>query len=145
MSCDLVEEYPNLNSFITYFEKTYKGSLTRNEDGIIITSKSMLQANFWNHYDTTGMPQTNNNIEAYNLKLKKYIGIAHPNIYKSIDVFSELEVEANQKYAAAKEGLPDPYRRKIDLKHSIDLTMLKSLLRDNSITIDIYIQKVLNI
>jgi len=58
----------------------------------------MFPADFWNHY---GMPQTNNNIEAYNCKLKKCIGIAHPNINKSIDVFRELEVEANQKYLSA--------------------------------------------
>ncbi len=51
----------------------------------------MFPTDFWNHY---GMPQTNNNIEAYNLKLKKCIGIAHPKINKSIDV-------------------PAPYRRKM--------------------------------
>ncbi len=73
----------------------------------------MFPADFWNHYDTTGMPQTNNNIEAYNFKLKKYIGIAHPNINKSLDVFRELEVEANQKYVSALKGLPAPYRRKM--------------------------------
>jgi len=48
------------------------------------------------------MPITNNNIEAYNLKLKKNIGMAHSDIYLSVTIFQELEVEANQKYVSAK-------------------------------------------
>ena len=71
------------------------------------------------------MSQTNNNIEAYNLKLKKYLGNAHPDLYKSVGVFRDLELEANQKYIAARDSIPAPYCRKIDLKHSTDLSMLK--------------------
>ena len=56
-----------------------------------------------------------------------------------------MELEANQKYIAAGDGIPAPYRRKIDLKHSTDLSMLNKLLRENSITIDKYIENILNI
>ena len=54
----------------------------------------LVLCHFWNHFDTEGMPQTNNNIEAYNLKLKKYLGNAHPNLYKSVGFFRELELES---------------------------------------------------
>ena len=91
-----------------------------------------------------GMPQTNNNIEAYNLKLKIYLGNAHPDLYKSVGVFRDLELEANQKYIAARDGIPAPYRKKIDLKHSTDLSMLKKLLKENLITIDEYIENILD-
>ena len=45
------------------------------------STKSVFPKDFWNYFDTEGMPQTNNNIEAYNLKLKKYLGNAHPDLY----------------------------------------------------------------
>jgi len=45
------------------------------------------------------------------------------------------------KYTASNP-LPAPYRRKLDLKHSIDLTLLKGMLEDKEITIDIYIKRV---
>ncbi len=48
------------------------------------------------------------------------------------------------KYTASNP-LPAPYRRKLDLKHSIDLTLLKGMLEDKEITIDIYIKRVWNI
>jgi len=62
--------------------------------------------------------------------------------YKSIGVFQGLEIEVNQKYISAKNGLQAPYRRKLDLRHSTDLTLVKGMLKD---TIDIYIKNVLNI
>ncbi len=40
---------------------------------------------------------------------------------------------------SAKNGLPAPYRRKLDLKHSTDLTLVKGVLKDKEITIDIFI------
>ena len=38
----------------------------------------------WNHYETKDEPRTNNNVEGYNLKLKKHSGCSHLDIYKSI-------------------------------------------------------------
>ena len=34
----------------------------------------------WNHYDTNDYPRTNNHVEGFNLKLKKFCGCSHPNI-----------------------------------------------------------------
>jgi len=89
---------------------------------------------------------TNIGIKAYNLKLKKCFGIAHLDIYKLIGVLQELEIEAKQKYIHKyKNSLPAPHWRKLDFKHSTDSTLLKGMLKDKEITIDIYIKKVLNI
>ena len=56
----------------------------------------------WNHYDTEG-PRTNNHLEGWHNKLKKRVGVAHPNIYKVIDEFKK-EQAANEvkmeQYAA---------------------------------------------
>ena len=57
----------------------------------------------WNHFSTAG-PRTYNNMEGYNAKLKKHVGVAHPNIYKAIQFFQTEEVAAHFKYLAANKG-----------------------------------------
>jgi hypothetical protein len=70
----------NLELFLDYFTSTYfEGSFTMN---------------LWNHYHTHNTPRTNNNIEGYNNKLKKYVDATSPNIYKAINVFKKEEVTA---------------------------------------------------
>jgi hypothetical protein len=78
---------------------------------------------------------------AQNYKIR-YLQRYKTDIYKSIGVFQGLEIEVNQKYISAKNGLQAPYRRKLDLRHSTDLTLVKGMLKD---TIDIYIKRVINI
>ncbi len=81
---------------------------------------------------------------AQNYKIR-YLQRYKTDIYKSIGVFQGLEIEVNQKYISAKNGLQAPQkkiRRKLDLRHSTDLTLVKGMLKD---TIDIYIKRVLNI
>ena len=78
---------------------------------------------------------------AQNYKIR-YLQRYKTDIYKSIGVFQGLEIEVNQKYISAKNGLQASLRRKLDLRHSTDLTLVKGMLKD---TIDIYIKRVLNI
>ena len=54
----------NLDAFLDYFVSNYfEGSFP---------------IELWNHFLTQG-PRTNNHIEGHNLKLKKCIGVAHPD------------------------------------------------------------------
>ena len=67
-------------SFLDYFVSTY------------FEGKFPLQ--LWNHFDTIGEPRTNNHLEGYNLKLKKAVFVAHPDIFKAISILQDQEVEA---------------------------------------------------
>ena len=69
-----VEENKNkkMEEFLDYFVNNYfEGSFP---------------IDLWNHYNTVG-PRTNNNLEGYNNKLKLHVSRAHPNIFKSIEIF----------------------------------------------------------
>ena len=60
---------PNVEAFIGYFVDNYfEGSF---------------QIEFLNHFNTSG-PKINNHLERYNLRLKKFIDIAHPDIFEAI-------------------------------------------------------------
>ena len=64
--CDKLSNNQNTDKFLDYFVKTY--------------FEGQFQINLWNHFETC-CPRTNNNLEGYNLKLKKHVSAAHPNIY----------------------------------------------------------------
>ena len=51
----------------------------------------------WSHYETEG-PRTNNQIEAYNLALKKIIQYkSSPNMYESVEMFQQQELKSRKK------------------------------------------------
>ena len=52
----------------------------------------------WNHFLTIGN-RTNNHVEGYNVKLKKFIGAKAPNIFKAIEVFQKEKVNSALKYS----------------------------------------------
>ena len=52
----------------------------------------------WNHYDTKDFPRTNNHVEGFNLKLKKFYGCSHPNIFKAVEEFQKQELSAFLRY-----------------------------------------------
>ena len=79
---DLFKNQPKINNipkFLDYFVTNY--------------FEGRFPVKLWNHFDTKG-PRTNNNLESYNSKLKKCVGIAHPNIFKVIKHFKQEEVLA---------------------------------------------------
>ena len=68
-----------ITKFLDYFVKTYFES-------------NIFPVEFWNHFETDSSPRTNNNVEGFNLKLKEFVGAAHPNLQKAIEVFLSSRV-----------------------------------------------------
>ncbi|CAF0949725.1 unnamed protein product, partial [Brachionus calyciflorus] len=96
----------------------------------------------WNHFDTNG-PRTNNNLEAYNRKLKAFMVSAHPNIYKSIEFFQVQETSAFVKYAHALDNKPPPPRNKLDVGKDNNLSIFKKQLVQNDISLESYIKYIM--
>ena len=71
-----------------------------------------------------------NNIEGYNSKLKKHVGIAHPKVYKAINVLQKEEVVSEFEYLAALKGDKPPPRNKfLKIKSKKGFKKLLLLLR----------------
>ena len=98
----------------------------------------------WNHYETVDRPRTNNNVEGYNSKLKKYVGAAKPNIFKAINVFQQEEVNSTLKYTQALAGANIPVRRKLDVDKDGHLRTFKRLLLNKDITLE-YIRNIIEL
>ena len=126
-------KYPKISNFTEYIVNTYFAG--------------NFPTNLWNHYSTIGN-RTNNHVEAYNLRLKKWLSAKSPNIYKAVEVLQREEVNSALRYQRAnsedsKVNKP-PYRNHLDIKKEAQLNICKDLLRENSISLDIYIEKILN-
>ncbi|CAF0745702.1 unnamed protein product [Brachionus calyciflorus] len=96
----------------------------------------------WNHFDSEG-PRTNNNLEAYNNKLKSFVGIANTNIFKAIDVFQKQESAAFLKYQHALIGKPAPPRKKLQIFKDEQLRSYKKMFLENDLTLDAHIKYVI--
>ncbi|CAF1103865.1 unnamed protein product, partial [Brachionus calyciflorus] len=69
---------PNLDNFFDYFVNYYfEGNFPKE---------------MWNHYANNNLPITNNNLEGYNSKLKRYIVVSHPNIFAAVESLQKEEV-----------------------------------------------------
>lgn len=126
------EEVKNrkLNDFVDYFVNTYfEGSYP---------------ISLWNHFETEG-PRTNNSLEAYNNKLKLHIGVAHPNIYKSIEFFQKQETVSYLKYQNAIANKPPPRRKKLDIGKDNELHIYKKMLREGDINLTGYLRHILHL
>ncbi|CAF1114729.1 unnamed protein product [Brachionus calyciflorus] len=88
-------------------------------------------------------PRTNNDIEGYNLKLKNHVSRAHPDIYKSIQVFQTQETAAFVKLKHALDGKPAPPRKKLNIGRDNEIKIYKKLLREGNINIDVYVNNLL--
>ena len=91
--------------------------------------------------------RTNNHVEGYNLRLKKFILSKAPNIYKAIEVFQKEEVNSALKYERANNPDPKinkpPYRRHLDIAKEAELKICQSLLKEGSISLEVYAEKVI--
>ncbi|CAF0829701.1 unnamed protein product [Brachionus calyciflorus] len=117
-----------LDEFLEYFVNTY--------------FEGQLEMDLWNHFDTEG-PRTNNDIEGYNLKLKNHVSRAHPDIYKSIEVFQVQETTSFVKYKHALDGKPAPPRRKFNIGRDNEIKFYKKLFIEGNIGIDVYVSHLL--
>jgi len=79
-------EFPKLIYFVEYIIKNY--------------FEGCFPKSIWFHFETVGN-KTNNHLEGYNKKLKKFVGAKAPNIFKAVKVFQEEEEDAALKYNRA--------------------------------------------
>jgi len=83
---------PSMHKFIKYFETHYMNGCF---------------AEMWNHYETEG-PKTNDQIEGYNLCLKKKITYEKdPNIFRAVELFQKMDQRAYKKYLNAVKHSKD--------------------------------------
>lgn len=78
------------------------------------------------------------------MRLKKYVGQAHPNIYACIKQLQKEEMTTHFKYKQALKGHRAPARRRVDLNRELILNTYKSLLSSKQITLETYIERVIN-
>ena len=101
------------------------------------------KTSMWNH-STVG-PRTNNNVEGYNLRLKKFFNCASPDIFKTIEKFREEEVNTMLKHTTMvkdpKYKPPQP-KQYYAIKES-NFLLLKDLYSSNQLTLDVYYTRVL--
>ncbi len=88
------------------------------------------------------LPRTNNNLEGYNGKLKRYIVISHPNIFNAVEALQKEEVAAGVKYHRAIQGYkPDP-RKKLYVTKDGSYGAYKELYLNEDITIEVYMKRI---
>ena len=96
----------------------------------------------WNHFDNQGRPRTNNSLEAYNGKLKKFIKVSHPNIYCAVEALQEEEVAAGVEYHRALLGEKPGPRRKLYVTKDGTYGAYKDLILAGDISITVYMKRI---
>lgn len=95
----------------------------------------------WTHFDSVGVPRTNNNLEGYNNKLKKFVGMAHPDIHRSILVFKQEENNATFNYGRATHEKPPP-RRKLYIINSALYRTFRDMFLKKQITLATFVERI---
>ncbi|CAF0975013.1 unnamed protein product [Brachionus calyciflorus] len=72
-----------------------------------------------------------------------FVGVAHPNIFKSIDVFQKQETAAVVKHQHAIQGKPAPPRKKLEIFKYNQIKTYKKMLIENDLTLDCYVTYVM--
>jgi hypothetical protein len=109
-----LQKYPVLADFTDYMTETW------------VDDSSSFEIKLWNHFDSTE-ERVNNNNEAYNLRIITRLGhVAHPNIWKWVELIQKEEfLQVAVRCAGLLEGSIKPkVRRNHDLER--DLTILKA-------------------
>ena len=98
------------------------------------------------HFETVGN-KTNVHLDGYNKKLKNFVAKA-PDIFKAVKIFQEEEVDAALNYNLALSQdtvISRPSRRAhLDVTKETKLNTYMELLRENSITLNKYVEKIAN-
>jgi hypothetical protein len=99
----------------------------------------------WNHFDSVGVPRTNNNLEGYNNKMKKFVQVAHPDIFRSILVFKSEEVDATARYTRSNLVPPEkpPARRKKYILNGDLYRAFREMYLKHQITLKTFIEKIM--
>jgi hypothetical protein len=97
----------------------------------------------WNHFETIEV-RTNNNVEGDNLKMKCYCGAANPNMDKAVKLLKTFETTKEATYKNAKKSTAKlSYKRPED--RDTKFKQLKDLLKVGTISLEVYINKILDI
>ncbi len=123
-------ELPMVDEFLDYFTNTY--------------FEGQFPVEFWNNFKTVG-PRTNNHLEGYNLKLKKSVSVAHPNIYTAIHLFLSQEVSASLNYYRAANGEWISPRKKKEIEKDGKISNLKKIFDDGDISLTVYVKNIISI
>ena len=108
-----VEKYSQLVQFLDYMTMTWI------DDGVKFP---ILQ---WNHFHNE-CDRTNNNNEAYNLRLDKRTE-KHPNIWKFIELLQKEETHASVRFERIEdETLKVRGRKRVDLLRDLNITSAKN-------------------
>ena len=73
---------------------------------------SLFPVDTWNHFSNPD-DRTNNRVESYNLKMRKFVGAAQPEINKAVNAPIGFEMTATNTYLRAKlkDARANPSRR----------------------------------
>ena len=90
---------------------------------------------YWNHFHNENS-RTNNNNEAYNLRLDKR-SEAHPNIWKFIELLQKEELHASVKFERINsDRLKLRGRRRVDLVRDLEITTAKNVYLQSECSFD---------
>ena len=73
-------------------------------------------------------------MEGYNLKHKKLVFVAHPDIFKAIQILQDHEIEASLNYYKALNGEHIPARNKKEVEKYGTLSTFKAIYLASDIT-----------
>ena len=110
------DKYPDLEEFLDYMTTTW------------VDDNANFPISLWNQF-TNSDERTNNNNEAYNLRINKRTGPAsHPNIYKFIELMQEEEFLLVQvKFARLSQRiLKSKGRNKSDMARDLQIFKAKN-------------------
>jgi len=118
-SRSLLIKYPHFQKFLLYFIETWIGD----EDTVPLYDRKL-----WNHWDTDLKTRTNNNNEAYNLRLEKKLGQEHPNIWIFVEGLQKEEVLISVDYVRVVNGAKKSRGKdKKEIQKDLDIVTAKSI------------------
>ena len=121
-----IEKYPQLTKFLDYFTINW------------VDDDAKFQINLWNHFHNENQ-RTNNNNEAYNLRLDKR-SEKHPNIWKFIELLQKEELHTSVKFERIEDGtLKIRGRKRVDLLRDLSITTSKNVYLQIDCTFDDFI------
>ena len=78
--------------------------------------------------------------------MKLFCGAANPNVDKAVRLLQQYETTSSDKYNNAKKSTAKPpYKRPDQQKRDANFKQLKDLLNDGSITLKVYIDRIVDL
>ena len=94
----------------------------------------------WN-YSANVYPRTNNSVEAYHGALHRLLR-SHPDIYKSIDFFKQIEMRSILTYNQLKIGCLDSKRKAFEIEKDEKLKGLIAKFKSEDILIEDFLSSL---